>query len=991
VRVTQQAPVTPNSHLFLKLSAAKTVKGEKMRRNSVINRVALPFLAIFLLAGHMASQTAAVEGKVIDHGRNRPLVGVHVRLTDRDDSTETYVTATDTNGYFHFASIPHGAYALEVTRVGYKSIGKNVDIERSLVGLGTLAMSEQTIPLHEYIVEGRLPTAVQKGDTTEYNARAFKTNPDATAEDLVTKMPGVVVQNGTVQAQGENVQQVLVDGRPFFGSDPTLALRNMPSEVIDKVQVFDKLSDQAQLTGFDDGQTIKTMNIVTRPERRTGEFGRIYGGYGTDDRYVTSGNVNSFESDRRLSLIGLSNNISQQNFSTQDLLGVMSGGNQRGAGGGGGGMFTRGRRGGSGQNSGTPGGAPNPGSAGPGSAGNFLIGQQSGVFSANSVGLNNADSLARNLFMAGSYFFNETDNQNPQILHRQYVYSPDSSSFYNENSNAEKTNYNHRFNFRFDYMADSSNFLVATPQMYIQKNNSTSSITGINTSSGNVLQSQAQNDNQTNTDGYMMRTHVIYRHKFPTQGRTLSIDVGLGLNRKNSTNTLNSLDQYYTAPTGADTINQQTGIVTDGYTASSNVVYTEPAGTIGLLQINYSPSYSKNISDNRTYNYDALASGYSDLNTKLSNSFNNEYLTNNGGIGYRLRLGSLNGSAGVSYQIASLQGEQSFPNTSSVSKMFYTVLPNAIINYEFSNRRSLRVFYRTLTSSPTITQLQNVVDNSNPLILSIGNPDLKQSYSQTLLTRLSLAETERAQSLLLFFYASSTRNYIGNSTITAVHDTLLPGGVQLTRGTQLVSPVNLDGNWSVRTFCTYGLPIDFLGSNLNLNGGVTYTRSPGLIDNLLNVANVVAVSPGFVLGSNISEKVDFTVSYTANFNNSKNSAQPTLNNNYFSHTAGVKLNLIFWQGIDIKTDLANTLYNGLSSDLNQNYTLWNLSLGKKLFENQQGEILFTVFDLLNQNRSINRTVTETYVQDATTRVLSRYYMVTFSYNLRQFHESRPDI
>ena len=573
---------------------------------------------------------------------------------------------------------------------------------------------------------------------------------------------------------------------------------------------------------------------------------------------------------------------------------------------------------------------------------------------------------------------------------RTVAYCSDAGSFYDEKSNAEKTNYNHRFNFRFDYMADSSNFLVATPQVYFQDNNSTSSIAGINTSSGNVLQSQAQNDNQTNTNGYSMRTHVTYRHRFPTQGRTLSVDVGIGLNRRNSTNTLNSLDQYYTTPSGADTINQQTGIVTDGYTASSNVVYTEPAGSVGLIQINYTPSYSKNTSDNRTYNYDMLASGYSDLNTRLSNSFNNEYLTNNGGIGYRLRLGGLNGSAGVSCQIASLQGEQSFPSTSSVSKMFYTVLPNAIINYEFSNRRSLRVFYRTQTTSPTITQLQNVVDNSNPLILSAGNPDLRQSYSHTLLTRLSLAETERAQSLLLLFFASTTKNYIGNSTITAQRDTLLPGGVKLTRGTQLVTPVNLDGNWSVRTFCTYGLPVDFLGSNLNLNGGITYSRSPGLINNLLNVADVVALSPGFVLGSNISEKVDFTVSYTGNFNNSRNSTQPSLDNHYFSHTAGMKLNLIFWQGIDVKTDLANTLYDGLSSDLNQNYTLWNLSVGKKLFENQQGEILLTVFDLLNQNRSINRTVTETYVQDATTRVLSRYYMLTFSYNLRQYHESRSE-
>ena len=931
------------------------------------------------------AQESQVEGRIIDKNRGVSLAGTHVRLTSQNDTTRKYIATTDTTGSFQFSDITSDSYTLEATRVGYKALRKTVNITGTHTHLGTLMMTESTIPLREFIVEGRVPPAVQKGDTTEYNARAFKTNPDATAEDLVTKMPGVVVQNGTVQAQGENVQQVLVDGRQFFGSDPTLALRNLPSDVIDKVQVFDKLSDQAQLTGFDDGQTIKTMNIVTRPERRTGEFGRLYGGYGTNNRYLASGNLNLFRTDQRISLIGLSNNVNQQNFATQDLFGVMGNGNQMG-GSGGGGVFGRGRRSGGGRGSGA-----NPTAGMGGNAGSLLISQQSGLSTAHSLGFNDADSITSNLFASGSYFFNLTDNQNPKTTHRQYVYSKDSTSLYDENSDADRTNYNHRFNVRLEYTADSSNSFIATPQFYIQDNKSTSSVRGINSTGNDALLSRTQNGNQTTTDGYTTQTNLVFRHKFPTQGRTLSISFGVRGSRKNGTTGLNSLDNYYTSQAAsADTLSQQTGALTDGYTLSSNAMYTEPIGSNGLVQINYTPSYSRNTSDSKTYNFDSLTNSYSVLNQGLSNTFDNTYLTNSAGVGYRFRAQSLNATAGVSYQAASLQGEQTFPQSLSVKKVFFSVLPSAMINYELTGHRGLRLLYRTSTTSPSITQLQNVVNNSNPLLLSGGNPDLRQSYSHTLLSRLSLTSEDRAQSTLLFFFATYTKDYIGNTTLVALRDSLLPGGIRLSQGSQLTAPVNLDGYWNVRSLCTYGFPVDFLESNLNLNGSITYTRTPGLINGDLNTANVYTLSPGFVLGSNISENLDFTLSYTANFNTSRNTTQAQLDNTYFNHTAGFKFNWIFWQGFDIKSDFSNILYNDQTGTLNQNYALWNLSIGKKIFSNQRGEILVSVYDLLNQNRSVNRTVTETYVEDATTAVLNRYYMLTFSYNVRQFSEPRPD-
>jgi hypothetical protein len=959
----------------------------------MLNGYRFSFLvAVFILLAISpgSGQVFSTAGAVVDSANRRPVSGATVTLISTRDSTVRHSTATDQSGTFTLSSIQPGNYRLKISSVGFREIQKTVTLRTAGDNIGTLTMAQKPVMLGGVDVVGEAPPVVQKKDTTEYNASAFKTSKDASAEDLVTKMPGVVVNNGTVQAQGENVQQVLVDGRPFFGTDPTLALRNMPSEVVDKVQVFDKLSDQAQLTGFDDGNSMKTMNIVTRRDRRQGQFGKFSGGYGSDSRYTTGGAVNFFNADQRISLIGLSNNINQQNFSAQDLLGVMGGGGGQGGGGfGGGGGGGRQRRPGGGNQGG---GGFGGGGGGQGGAGmsNFLVGQQNGISSANSVGLNFADSIGGKVYTNGSYFFNYTDNDNPQNIQRQYLLSQDSTSLYHEDHQAEKKNFNHRINLRTEYSPDTSNAVIFTPQLLFQRNRSASSLTGTNSTVADALISQTQNNNPVFTDGYNLQGHLVYRHRFPTAGRSVSVDLGASQNRKTNASSLSSIDLYADPSSKNDTIDQQSAGTTNGYTLSTNVAYTEPLWSNSLLQLTYAPSYTKNSSDTRVYTFDQLAGSFADLNRALSNSFENSYTTQNGGLGFRLRGQSINFTTGISYQIAALHGEQTYPGSRLIEKTFYTILPEAMLNIQLSNRRSMRLFYRASTTAPSISQLQNVVDNSNPLFLTTGNPELRQSVSHSILTRLSLANPENAQSLMLFLFAGYTKDYIGNSSFIARHDTTAPGGVHLNSGAQITSPVNLDGNWNCRTFLTYGFPIGLIKSNLNLNGGLTFTRTPGLVNHALNEASVYALSPGFVLGSNISENFDFTISYTANYNIGRNTLQSTLDNTYFTHTAGVRLATIFWEGVVIRSDLSHSLTNGLSAGLDQNILIWNASLGKKLFENQRGEILLTVYDILNQNHSINRTITDTYIEDATSKVLNRYFLLTFTYSLRQFQPPRNE-
>ena len=417
-----------------------------------------------------------------------PLEGVHVWLYDLADTTKPYITSTSENGIFHIPNVHKGVYRLEATSIGYAKIKQVVRVNNSNSDLGTFTMTETAIKLGDVVIKGRVPPAVQKGDTTEFNANAYKTHPDATVEELVTKLPGVTVDNtGTVQSGGETVQRVLLDGKPYFGDDPTLAIRNLPAEVVEKIQIFDQMSDQAQFTGFDDGNYTKTMNIVTRQRNASSDFGKLMGGYGDDGRYNAGGSMNFFDGNSRLSLLGSSNNTNTQNFSTQDLLGVLSGNTQQRS-------MNFGRGGGRNnqqQGSSQRGGMFTP--SGGSSLSNLLIGQQQGINTTSLLGGNYNDTVLTNTFLHANYFFNQVNNQNDQSISRQYLLPGDSSVLYNQESNLNGVNYNHRVNLRVDYAFDSSNIITVTPQLLFQDNKSNNA--SLLSSGDQFSQTEQPNDN----------------------------------------------------------------------------------------------------------------------------------------------------------------------------------------------------------------------------------------------------------------------------------------------------------------------------------------------------------------------------------------------------------------------------------------------------------------------------------------------------------------
>lgn len=308
------------------------------------------------------------------------------------------------------------------------------------------------------------------------------------------------------------------------------------------------------------------------------------------------------------------------------------------------------------------------------------------------------------------------------------------------------------------------------------------------------------------------------------------------------------------------------------------------------------------------------------------------------------------------------------------------------LRYRVSRTENFNLVYRTNTQLPSIEQLQDVVDNNNPLQLTIGNSNLVQSYQHNLFARYSKTNTEKSSVFYALLKGGYTNNYIGSSTYLAAGDNTFPILVEneIPDGSQLTQPVNLDGYWNLRSFITYGFPVKPLKSNLNIDFTADYIKTPGLVNEELNYSNNTTVGVGLTLGSNISDKVDFTLSSRSKYNIATNTLQTKSNTDYLNQNTRLKFNWVVANGIVFRTNLTHQFYKGLSDNFDQNYILWNMSIGKKIFKNQRGEISLSVFDLLKQNNNLSRIVTEVYTEDIQTNVLQQYFMLSFRYDLRHF-------
>lgn len=926
-----------------------------------MKKILLIVLGCFAGIISFSQKTGSVKGIVFDTISKQPVAAATITVLQRSDSSLVTFTMTTGKGEFTLSNIGYGDYRLLVTHVNYHNVNKYFTINESHknIDLSNIEVSDKNKVLEEVVIQAEAPPVTLIGDTVQYNAGSFKTKPNAVVEDLLKKMPGIQVEkDGTVKAQGQEVKKVLVDGKEFFGNDPKVATKNLPADAVDKVQVYDKQSDMAQLTGFDDGNSEKTINLKLKKDKKKGVFGKINAGGGTEGRYQGKFNVNSFKGARQMSVIGMGNNTNAEGFSFMDILSFSGGMSQLNGGGG---------------NINISMGA-NDAFAG------AMGGNNRAINTSWAGGANYNNIIGTKMEVQSNYFFSRYNPVTNQKLSRQYVL-PDSTYFYNQHSLTNNLSYSHRFNLTYDYLIDSMHSLKFTPSLSVQ-NSKNKSMSSYETLSEQLVRSNnGFSNNYTTSDGYNFNGTLLFRKKFDRRGRTFSLSLGTTLNNSEGDGELESVNEFYNRSgvlARIDSINQRSFTESEVRGYNTRAVYTEPILKKSLLELSVSKNESRTVSDKLTYDYNKVSGKHDMVNPLLTNNYENTYGTTTAGIRIRTQKKKYNYSFGVTWQNADLEGTiRTGVKDSVINKSFYNFLPNARFQYNFTRFKNLQLDYRASTNQPTVSQLQPVPDISNPLNIRLGNPDLKQEYTHRVNVNYTGMNPFRNKSFFWFSSYTFTNNRIVN------YDVIDSFGRKTTR------PVNVDGVYNLSNDISVGWPLRFMKASLNLNTGVGYSKTIQFINTERNNIYNFSIDPGIEITKSFKDKFDLTVSGGFTYNKAKYSLESSLNNNYFTQDYGVDLGWQLPKNFYLSSDFRYTISSQRSAGFNAKVPLWNASFSKLFLKFNRGEMKLSVYDLLNENEAIVRNTNSNYIEDQNNRVLKRFFLLSFTYSLNKMNANAP--
>ncbi len=936
-----------------------------------------------------------IELRLVDSKDSRAIISATVSLSPSDGSTATH-KSSNRDGECTFASMAYGKYDLMITYVGYDTIRRNIALNRTLLNLGNIAMEPKSHDIEAVSVMGNAIRTSQSGDTIIYNADAYKVAQDAAAETLLAKMPGITVDDGEVEAQGESVKKVYVDGKEFFGEDVTIAVKNIPAEIIAKVEVFNKLSDEAEFTGFDDGNGYKALNIVTRAGMNRGHFGKFTGGYAYENLYQASANYNYFTSNHRLSLVGMSNNMNIKGFGSTSV-GSDSSINRGGGMGGGG---SRGSRGGGGSGSGSRSMVSGSGS---------FTGASSGISTSSGVGVNYGGTFVdEKLKVEASYFYNVSDNFTESITDRQYITDDDNlQRFYYSLSDSSTDNYNHRINAMVEYKPNSRQSFMIRPTFSFQNNgsNSYSLVDNSQTEDGTAFTALNNIESFVTNDkfAYTISNNIVYRTLIGAAGRNLMFTANGSYTNNDNQATSSIVTTYPDDAEDESSLTKQNIFNgTQNYNLTASATYSEPVmDKSGMVTLKYNVNYRYSDADYLVYLWEQEENLFNpDYDLTSSNIYNSGYVTQNIGPGFMYsKPNSLQLNANLSYQYSTLANIQEVPTLESPEQRyaFDNFIYSLTMRKTFNPTNNMRVSLRSSTENPSVSDLQEVVKDSNPSQVTAGNSSLTPSYSNTFQTTYTRSNITKGRTFMAMLKGSYTGNSIGESTVillSADDEYELPNGEMLEQYGQYTSPVNLDyGKWSVGSSISYGTPILPMRCNINLDLGINYSETPSILNDIQNINRQTVYNVGAALGSNINERVDFTLSYKGGYNvaSYKDNSMSALNedNSYLTHRATAQFKFLLWNQITLFGTTTLSQYTGITDSFNEQYILCNLYIGSKIFKNKRGEFSVGVNDIFNQTESFSRNITESYVENVKSNSIGRYVGFVFTYDLRKFNGQMP--
>ncbi len=911
------------------------------------------FINCLLLTSYVGfAQNLTIQGTLKDSIANRALNSATVSLVYAKDSSLVSFSRTNEAGVFNFKNVTPGSYLISVSYVGY--VPKWVPVlngTEKTADMGVIFMNDVN-SMSTVTVTARRPPVVINGDSVEFNSENFKTAPNAVVEDLLKKMPGMEVDKaGGITVNGKTVTKVFVNGKEFFSGDPKMATKNLPADAVDKIQVYDRKSDQAMFTGIDDGSEETAINLKLKKDRNKSTFGKLNGGAGTPNVFDAQGNINVINNDEQFSAIGGANNTNRQNFSSRNIVNFSGGGGGR-----------------------------------PGAGAGVTInigGGGSGETDANAQGIAETYSIGgnySNLFNSKKIEFNANTaisdiERNTNSLSFTQNLTPGNQFNRSSISNSINRNQQQSFGGTIDQKVSETFSYKFTPSISWQQTNSSSEDSTL-TRSGLDANGAITNRNTTAStsisDAVNLSNTLLLRKKFAKKGRTISSTITQSYNQSNSTGSQYTSQFFYNKGvlTSDSILDQQN--IRKGNTASysANVIYTEPVSKKSLLEFNSYLSKTIGESSKKVYDQNNVTDNYDLLNNRLTNEFNSEYTYSGGGMSFRSNQKKFNFSTGVSLQNAVLDGEN-ISAKKNFSQSFQDILPNATFRYNFSQTKNLNIDYRTSTNQPSITQLQPVLDQSNINRQSIGNPDLKRSYVHNVNIRFFSSKILAGKNFFSTLNASTTNNSIVN------YDSVLPNRTILSK------PVNVNGAYRINGTMNYGFGIKKLNSRLSfglsagLNNGISYNN--GLLNTIVTKSTGPNVSYSYIL----DDVIDINLTARYSYSKTTNEINPTLNTNYLTKVFGAEMTNYLPLNIVLNQSFNYAINSGRAPGFNTAVPIWNASFSKFFMKNKRAEIKMSAFDLLNKNIGISRNVSQNQIVDRSYNVISQYFLLSFTYSLQK--------
>lgn len=882
-----------------------------------------------------------VTGSVVEQGSDTPIEQATVRLLNVKDSAMVRGVVSARNGSFTLKNVKKGSYLLHITFIGYDPLYQPLQItgKKNPVNVGKLELSDGAIELGEAVVIGKAPEVTVRNDTVEYNADSYKVTEGSVLEDLLKKMPGVEVDSeGKITVNGKEVKKVMVDGKEFFSDDPKVASKNLPAKMIDKLQVLDKKSDMAQMTGFDDGEEETVINLTVKPGMKQGWFGNAYGGYGSKDRYEGNAMVNRFVNNDQITFMGGANNTNNMGFS--DLASTMF----SGMGGGGG------RRGG--------------------------FGAGSGITSSGNAGLNFSKEFKPDkLTLGGNTRYSHSDNDARSKSDRQNILPGDSSSYDNSEAMSRTKSDNFGVDFRLEWKPDTMTQLIFRPSFSFSHsmNDNFSDATTLDNERDTVNTNKSSNYSESN--GYNLNASIDFSRKLNNKGRVFSATLSGG-NSDSYSDGMNRSDIVYFNQTDAlknSIIDQRSRYDNKGFNYRAYVSWVEPIGHNNFIQATYSISQRKQEALKNVYNQDADGI-YNVLDSAYSQSYRNNFISQRASLSFKSQRAKFNYTIGLNLD-PSYSSSENFVGDTTLSKITRKVVnlsPMAQFNYMFDKRTNLRIMYNGRTSQPSMTQLQPVADISNPTNITIGNPDLNPRYTNNVFIRFQQFTPEKQRAFMIMANGS----YIINDIVSYT-------SYNQETGVKTTTYKNVNGNYSGNVRMMLNTPLKNKKFSINSMTMASFANSNGYINEEKNTnRNLILSERGGI--DFRSSYLDLGVNGNIRYNATSNSLQKENNQNTFNYGAGGYTTIYLPLNFKIESDVNWSTNSGYGDGFKQNEVLWNASASKSFLKNNQGTLRFKIYDILQQRSNISRSITASYIQDSEYNTLGSYFMVHFIYRFSIF-------